>query len=182
MVNFLAALELPPAAIYPHLLVASVDSHFKVSRRGDELFKKKAAGANLEDAPLMRKLFSIFQGRPPAGEHFSWVHDAPNAGLQVLCFLHPPPTISSTPRAGPTFSVESLCPSVPQLMSPPSLEENVSDFQTFNSISASKREIPSTGKHLPLCSLRARHSSNISLGPSPQNPWMHMLDRQLIST
>jgi hypothetical protein len=103
MVNFLAALELPPAAIHPHLLVASVDSHLKVSRRGDELFKKKAAGANLEEAPLMRKLFSIFQGRLPAGEHFSCAYDAPIAGLQVLRFPHPPPTTSSIPRAGPRF-------------------------------------------------------------------------------
>ena len=73
MLNFLGALELAPAAIYPHLLVASVDSHSKVSRRGDELVKKRAAGADLEDAALMRKLFSIFQGAQDFHSQFNLV-------------------------------------------------------------------------------------------------------------
>lgn len=90
MLNFLGALELPPAAIYSHLLVASVDSHSKVSRRGDELVKKRAAGADLEDAALMRKLFSIFQG---ASQLYSWRTPSNLPG----CRFHPDNTSNRRP-------------------------------------------------------------------------------------
>jgi hypothetical protein len=37
-------------------------SNDRVSRKAEELLRKKASGVNLEDSVLVGKLFSIFQG------------------------------------------------------------------------------------------------------------------------
>jgi hypothetical protein len=42
--------------------VASVDPHQQVSYRGQELYKKRAADVNLEDATAVRTLMEIFLG------------------------------------------------------------------------------------------------------------------------
>ncbi|KAH6555580.1 hypothetical protein KP509_1Z243200 [Ceratopteris richardii] len=62
MLNVISELKLTAETLYPLLLVASVDSNETVSKRAEELLKKKATGVNLEDPTLIRKLFSMFQG------------------------------------------------------------------------------------------------------------------------
>lgn len=62
LLNVIAELNMPAETIYPLLIAASVDSNDRVSKRAEELLKKKAAGVNLEDPMLVKKLFSIFQG------------------------------------------------------------------------------------------------------------------------
>lgn len=62
VLNYLAELELPSDSVYPLYLVAASDGNERVSRRGEELLKRKASGANLEDLTLIKRLFAIFQG------------------------------------------------------------------------------------------------------------------------
>ncbi|XP_022153027.1 proteasome-associated protein ECM29 homolog isoform X2 [Momordica charantia] len=53
-----------PAAelVYPIYMIASVDCHEPVVKRGEELLKKKASTANLDDQRLINKLFLLFNG------------------------------------------------------------------------------------------------------------------------
>ncbi|KAG6544513.1 hypothetical protein Mapa_014151 [Marchantia paleacea] len=62
LLNFVAELELKVDLLYPLFLVASVDNNEKVSKRGDELLKRKTTGVNLEDSTLIRRLFTIYLG------------------------------------------------------------------------------------------------------------------------
>lgn len=62
VLNFLAELELSANSVYPLYIVAAADGNERVSRRGEELLKRKANGANLEDLSLIKQLFAIFQG------------------------------------------------------------------------------------------------------------------------
>lgn len=52
-------LDVKPDALVCWLLSCSNDN---VSKRAEELLKKKAAGVNFEDLTLIKRLFSIFQG------------------------------------------------------------------------------------------------------------------------
>ncbi|OIW02801.1 hypothetical protein TanjilG_29577 [Lupinus angustifolius] len=62
ILNVLQALELDPELVYPLYIVASVDCEEPVVKRGEELLKKKASGANLDDLNLINRLFSLFNG------------------------------------------------------------------------------------------------------------------------
>ncbi|XP_071911777.1 uncharacterized protein [Coffea arabica] len=62
ILNIVEAMELPPEYVYPLYLVACVDSQESVTRRGDELLKKHASAANLEDAKLIGRLLLLFNG------------------------------------------------------------------------------------------------------------------------
>ncbi|KAE9606271.1 putative proteasome component Ecm29 [Lupinus albus] len=62
ILNLLQALELDPELVYPLYIVASVDCEEPVVKRGEELLKKKASGANLDDLNLINRLFSLFNG------------------------------------------------------------------------------------------------------------------------
>jgi proteasome component ECM29 len=62
VLNYLGELDLPADSVYPLYLVAAADGNERVSRRGEELLKRKANGANLEDLSLIKQLFAIFQG------------------------------------------------------------------------------------------------------------------------
>jgi hypothetical protein len=44
------------------LSLLQICSNDRVSKRGDELLKRKANGANLEDMMLIKRLFAIYQG------------------------------------------------------------------------------------------------------------------------
>ncbi|CAM6125657.1 unnamed protein product [Calypogeia fissa] len=65
ILNFVAELDLGADLVYTLYLVASVDSNESVAKRGEELLKRKAAGANLEDPTLIKKLFSRYLGSQP---------------------------------------------------------------------------------------------------------------------
>ncbi|CAM6051034.1 unnamed protein product [Sphagnum compactum] len=67
ILNVLAELELAADLVYPLFLVASADNNERVSKRGDELLKRKANGANLEDMMLIKRLFAIYQGTTSPG-------------------------------------------------------------------------------------------------------------------
>lgn len=62
VLNYLAELELPADSVYPLYIVAAADGNERVARRGEELLKRKANGANLEDLSLIKQLFATFQG------------------------------------------------------------------------------------------------------------------------
>ncbi|KAK7276642.1 hypothetical protein RIF29_17785 [Crotalaria pallida] len=62
ILNVLQAMELAPELVYPLYTVASVDCEEPVVKRGEELLKKKASGANLDDLNLINRLFSLFNG------------------------------------------------------------------------------------------------------------------------
>ncbi|KAL3683347.1 hypothetical protein R1sor_001369 [Riccia sorocarpa] len=64
LLNFVGDLELGADLLYPLFLVASVDNNEKVSKRGDELLKRKTTGVNLEDPNLIRRLLNIYLGIP----------------------------------------------------------------------------------------------------------------------
>ncbi|XP_024395125.1 LOW QUALITY PROTEIN: uncharacterized protein [Physcomitrium patens] len=68
VLNYLAEIELPTDSVYPLYIVAAADGNERVSRRGEELLKRKANGANLEDPSLIKRLFAIFQGSSISGE------------------------------------------------------------------------------------------------------------------
>ncbi|BBH02426.1 ARM repeat superfamily protein [Prunus dulcis] len=62
ILNVIEAMELAPELIYPLYVAASVDCQEPVVKRGEELLKKKAAGANLDDSDLINTLFLLFNG------------------------------------------------------------------------------------------------------------------------
>ncbi|KAL1347958.1 uncharacterized protein [Arachis hypogaea] len=62
ILNIIQAMDLPPELAYPLYVVASVDCEEPVVKRGEELLKKKASGANLDDLNLINRLFLLFNG------------------------------------------------------------------------------------------------------------------------
>ncbi|WOK96791.1 hypothetical protein Cni_G05498 [Canna indica] len=62
MLNVIEAMQLAPELVYPLYLAAASDSQEPVSKRGDELLKRKAAGVNLDDTFLIKRLFLLFNG------------------------------------------------------------------------------------------------------------------------
>ncbi|KAL9458549.1 hypothetical protein AB3S75_007422 [Citrus x aurantiifolia] len=68
ILNVIEAMELTSELVYPIYLSACVDRQDPVVKRGEELLKKKAFGANLEDPNLVNRLFLLFNGTL-AAEH-----------------------------------------------------------------------------------------------------------------
>ncbi|XP_058078401.1 uncharacterized protein LOC131226734 [Magnolia sinica] len=62
ILNVIEAMELSPELVYPLYIAACSDSQEPVIKRGEELLKRKAAGANLEDRDLINRLFLLFNG------------------------------------------------------------------------------------------------------------------------
>ncbi|XP_021604828.1 proteasome adapter and scaffold protein ECM29 isoform X2 [Manihot esculenta] len=62
ILNVVEAMELDPEVVYPIYLAASADCQEPVVKKGEELLKKKASTANLDDPKLMNKLFLLFNG------------------------------------------------------------------------------------------------------------------------
>ncbi|TYI10267.1 hypothetical protein ES332_A09G131000v1 [Gossypium tomentosum] len=62
ILNLVEAMELSPELVYPLYLAASADSQEPVVKRGEELIKRKASGANLDDLRLISRLFLLFTG------------------------------------------------------------------------------------------------------------------------
>uniref|UniRef100_A0A2P2M9G4 Proteasome-associated protein ECM29 homolog isoform X1 n=1 Tax=Rhizophora mucronata TaxID=61149 RepID=A0A2P2M9G4_RHIMU len=62
ILNVIEAMELDSEIVYPIYLVASADCQEQVINRGEELLKKKAFNANLDDSNLLSKLFLLFNG------------------------------------------------------------------------------------------------------------------------
>ncbi|XP_061372568.1 uncharacterized protein LOC133315038 [Gastrolobium bilobum] len=62
ILNVIQAMELAPELVYPLYIAASVDCEEPVVKRGEELLKKKASGANLDDLNLLNRLFLLFNG------------------------------------------------------------------------------------------------------------------------
>ncbi|KAL2973237.1 hypothetical protein AAZX31_14G035700 [Glycine max] len=62
ILNVIQAMELAPELVYPLYIAASVDCEEPVIKRGEELLKKKANGANLDDLNLINRLFLLFNG------------------------------------------------------------------------------------------------------------------------
>ncbi|XP_044946463.1 proteasome adapter and scaffold protein ECM29 isoform X3 [Hordeum vulgare subsp. vulgare] len=62
ILNILEAMQLASEIVYPIYLAGASDSQESVSKRGDELLKRKASTANLEDAKLIKRLFTLFNG------------------------------------------------------------------------------------------------------------------------
>ncbi|KAF7815582.1 proteasome-associated protein ECM29-like protein [Senna tora] len=60
ILNVIQAMELAPELVYPLYIAASVDCEESVIKRGEELLKKKASGANLDDPNLINRLFLLF--------------------------------------------------------------------------------------------------------------------------
>nr|KYP73231.1 Proteasome-associated protein ECM29 isogeny [Cajanus cajan] len=60
ILNVIQSMELTPELVYPLYLAASVDCEEPVIKRGEELLKKKASGANLDDLNLINRLFLLF--------------------------------------------------------------------------------------------------------------------------
>ncbi|KAJ7013083.1 proteasome adapter and scaffold protein ECM29 [Populus alba x Populus x berolinensis] len=67
VLNVVDAMELGPEPVYPLYLVASADSQEAVIKKGEELLRKKAASANLDDSNLINKLFLLFNGTTSTG-------------------------------------------------------------------------------------------------------------------
>ncbi|XVE59843.1 hypothetical protein DITRI_Ditri05aG0079400 [Diplodiscus trichospermus] len=66
ILNVIEAMELSPELVYPLYVAASSDSQEPVVKRGEELIKRKASGANLDDPRLINKLFLLFTGTTSA--------------------------------------------------------------------------------------------------------------------
>ncbi|URE19654.1 Proteasome-associated protein ECM29 [Musa troglodytarum] len=62
MLNVIEAMQLATELVYPLYLVAASDSQEPVSKRGEELLKRKAAGVNMDDTTLIQRLFTLFNG------------------------------------------------------------------------------------------------------------------------
>ncbi|MCL7022732.1 hypothetical protein MKW94_004116 [Papaver nudicaule] len=62
ILHVVEALELSSDLVYVLYLAACSDSYEPVIKRGEELLKRKAADANLEDPQLISKLFLLFNG------------------------------------------------------------------------------------------------------------------------
>ncbi|KAJ7960514.1 Proteasome-associated ECM29-like protein [Quillaja saponaria] len=67
ILNVIEAMELSPELVYPLYVAASVDCQEAVVKRGEELLKKKASGANLDDPNLINRLFLLFNGTAGVG-------------------------------------------------------------------------------------------------------------------
>jgi hypothetical protein len=63
------------------LSLLQICSNERVSKRGDELLKRKANGANLEDMMLIKRLFALYQGAK------STSHKLPDTVWFLACFL-----------------------------------------------------------------------------------------------
>uniref|UniRef100_A0ACD5YHL8 Uncharacterized protein n=1 Tax=Avena sativa TaxID=4498 RepID=A0ACD5YHL8_AVESA len=66
ILNVLEAMQLASEIVYPIYLAGASDSQESVAKRGDELLKRKASTANLEDPKLIKKLFTLFNGTASA--------------------------------------------------------------------------------------------------------------------
>ncbi|KAM0826507.1 hypothetical protein ACQ4PT_068829 [Festuca glaucescens] len=66
ILNVLEAMQLASEIVYPIYLAGASDSQESVTKRGDELLKRKASTANLEDPKLIKKLFTLFNGTASA--------------------------------------------------------------------------------------------------------------------
>ncbi|CAK9314254.1 unnamed protein product [Citrullus colocynthis] len=62
ILNVLEVMEPASELVYPIYMIASVDRHDPVVKRGEELLKKKASAADLDDRCLINKLFLLFNG------------------------------------------------------------------------------------------------------------------------
>ncbi|CAN6357538.1 unnamed protein product [Urochloa humidicola] len=62
ILNVIEAMNFAPEVVYPLYVSAASDSQESVSKRGEELLKRKASTANLEDPNLIKKLFMLFNG------------------------------------------------------------------------------------------------------------------------
>ncbi|CAI0541306.1 unnamed protein product [Linum tenue] len=62
VLNVIEAIDLAPEHVYPLYLAATADCQEPVIKRGEQLMKKKAVGANLDDLNLLKKLFTLFNG------------------------------------------------------------------------------------------------------------------------
>ncbi|KAH7560788.1 hypothetical protein JRO89_XS10G0102900 [Xanthoceras sorbifolium] len=62
ILNVIDVMKLDAELVYPLYLAASVDCQEPVVKRGEELMKKKASGANLDDPILINRLFLLFNG------------------------------------------------------------------------------------------------------------------------
>ncbi|XP_073008804.1 uncharacterized protein [Typha latifolia] len=62
ILNLIDTMQLSPELVYPLFLVAASDSQEPVAKKGEELLKRKAAGANLDDSVLIKRLFMLFNG------------------------------------------------------------------------------------------------------------------------
>ncbi|ESW13516.1 hypothetical protein PHAVU_008G203200 [Phaseolus vulgaris] len=62
ILNVVQVMDLAPELVYPLYVAASVDCEEPVIKRGEELLKKKAYGANLDDLNLINRLFLLFNG------------------------------------------------------------------------------------------------------------------------
>nr|CAB3490849.1 unnamed protein product [Digitaria exilis] len=62
ILNVIEAMNFAPETVYPLYLCAASDSQESVSKKGEELLKRKASAVNLEDPNLMKKLFTLFNG------------------------------------------------------------------------------------------------------------------------
>ncbi|XP_057955900.1 uncharacterized protein LOC131149465 [Malania oleifera] len=62
ILNVVEAMELASEFVYPLYVAAYADCQGPVAKRGEELLKKAASNANLDDANLISKLFLLFNG------------------------------------------------------------------------------------------------------------------------
>ncbi|KAL6641935.1 hypothetical protein ACP70R_020116 [Stipagrostis hirtigluma subsp. patula] len=62
ILNVIEAMNLAPENVYPLYLAAASDSQESVSKKGEELLKRKASTVNLEDSNLIKRLFTLFNG------------------------------------------------------------------------------------------------------------------------
>ncbi|PAN41168.1 hypothetical protein PAHAL_8G022100 [Panicum hallii] len=62
ILNVIEAMNFAPEIVYPLYLSAASDSQESVSKKGEELLKRKASTVNLEDPNLIKKLFTLFNG------------------------------------------------------------------------------------------------------------------------
>ncbi|PAN15915.1 hypothetical protein PAHAL_3G020000 [Panicum hallii] len=62
ILNVIEAMNFAPEIVYPLYLSAASDCQESVSKKGEELLKRKASTVNLEDPSLIKKLFTLFNG------------------------------------------------------------------------------------------------------------------------
>lgn len=62
ILKVIETLEMAPELVYPIYLAASADCQEAVVKRGEELLKKKASTANLDDPSLIKRLYLLFNG------------------------------------------------------------------------------------------------------------------------
>ncbi|KAK6925530.1 Proteasome component Ecm29 [Dillenia turbinata] len=62
ILNVIEVMDLAAELVYPLYLAASADCQEPVSKRGEELLKKKAFSANLDDPDLINRLLVLFNG------------------------------------------------------------------------------------------------------------------------